>query len=309
VGVVSPCYNLGSYLAECLDSIAAQDCKGAEIICFVVDDGSTDALTQEALDAAEIRPGVRVCRQRNAGLPAARNRGAVEALEAGCDALLFIDCDDWLDSTFIRKAVAVLNRHPECGAVTAWTHTVGQMHTYWAPPHPRFPMLLAECMSTPPALVRAKAFTMAGGVQEDQRYAFEDWDFWISICAGVAPMLTIPEPLIYYRMRDGSMSRMYRASTREHGRRAMTERHEALYRRYAREVILLGDAQYYDIQGRFHNELTPIRNERDQLLIDVAWNQKEWKYYKGLLDEETRRHEQTRAELERMKNASSGPSS
>ncbi|MBN1404322.1 MAG: glycosyltransferase [Opitutales bacterium] len=302
LGVIVPCYNLGEYLAECLDSIAAQDCESVEITTFVIDDGSTEAATHAALDEAQKRPAVKVCRHRNAGLPAARNRGAVEALNTGCDALLFIDCDDWIDTSYIRKGIDVLNRHPDCGAVTAWTHTIGRMHTYWAPPHPQFPMLLAECMSTPPAIVRSRSFLDAGGVHEDQRYAFEDWDFWISICALGTPILTIPEPLIFYRMREGSMSSQYKFLTREHGRKAMTARHEELYRRYAREVTLLQDAMYYEIQGRYHNEFAPIRKERDQLLIDVAWNQKEWKHFKGLLEEEQRRHDETKRQLEALRN-------
>jgi glycosyltransferase involved in cell wall biosynthesis len=282
--LVVPCHNLGAYLDECLASIAAQ--SFGPVPTYVVDDGSTDAATLAALGEAAKRPNVKVLHFQNGGLPVARNRGADAAIQNGADALMFLDCDDYIAPTYVEKAVGVLNRHAECGAATAWTHSVGLMNTYWAPPHPQFPFLLAECMSTPPALVRTSAFRAVGGVHEDQRYAYEDWDLWISLAAAGYAILTIPEPLIFYRMREGSMSRNYNFRTREHGRRIMTGRHEELYQRYAREVILLQDGFQYSADGRYYGEFEPVRKQRDQLVIDIAWNQKEWKYYKALYEEE-----------------------
>jgi hypothetical protein len=297
--VVVPCYNMGEYLAECLDSLAAQDFSGWK--AYVVDDGSTDAATLKALEEAAKRPNVTILHFPNGGLPKARNRGAAAALADGADCLMFLDCDDWIAPTYLGKALGTLSRHPECGAVTAWTHTVGMMNTYWAPPHPQFPFLLAECMSTPPALVRKEAFKAAGGVHEDQRYAYEDWDFWISLAKAGYALLTIPEPLLFYRMRKGSMSRMYNFRTRESGRRAMSERHEDLYRRYAREVVLLQDGFRYNYDGIYFDELEPLRKECDQLRIDVAWNQKEWKYYKAKFAEAEAEADALRAELEKLR--------
>ena len=282
--LVVPCYNLGEYLGECLDSIAAQ--SFGPVLTYVVDDGSTDAKTLAFLDAAAKRSNVKVLHFQNGGLPVARNRGAQEAITNGADAMMFLDCDDWIAPTYVEKAVNVLNRHPECGAATAWTHTMGMMETYWAPPQPQFPFLLAECMSTPPALVRTSAFMAIGGIHEDMRYAYEDWEMWISLAKEGYAILMIPEPLIYYRMREDSMARMYNFRTREHGRRIMTARHEALFQRYARDIILLQDGFQYAADGRYASEFEPIKKQRDQLVIDIAWNQKEWKYYKALYEEE-----------------------
>lgn len=297
--VIVPCYNLGEYLAECLDSLEKQTLPGVQV--YVVDDGSTEEKTLAALDEAAKRPNVEVLHYENGGLPTARNRGAIAALQEGSDALCFLDCDDWVEPTYLEKAVGVLNRHPECAAVTAWTHTVDMMNTYWAPPHPQFPFLLAECMSTPAALIRTESFMEVGGVSGAMRYAYEDWDLWIALAGTGRVILTIPEPLLVYRMREGSMARSYNFKTREHGRRVMTARHEALFRRYARDVVLLQDGFRYNYDGHYYNEMEDLRKDRDQLLIDVAWNQKEWHYYKGLLEEEQARHAGTKAALERMR--------
>jgi len=156
-------------------------------------------------------------------------------------------------------------------------------------------------MSTPPALIRTKALERVGGIHEDMRYAYEDWELWISLVKTCGPMLTIPEPLIFYRMREGSMARSYNFKTREHGRRAMTSLHEELYQRYARDIVLLQDGFLYSANARYFTEHEPMKKQYEQMLIDIAWNQKEWKYYKGLFEEERARRTAAEAELNKTR--------
>ncbi|NBB79209.1 MAG: glycosyltransferase [Verrucomicrobia bacterium] len=262
IAVVVTCYNLGAYLDECIQSLEAQERISPYI--YIVNDGSTETTTLEALDRFRSRPCLEVLDFVNGGLPVARRRGAEIALSAGYPALMFIDADDAIEPSYLRKAVEVLNRHPEAGAVNAWTHTVGLMNTYWIPPHSQFPLLLAECMSTPAAVIRAEAYAAAGGVSPEMKYAFEDWEFWIALCETGYALLTIPEPLLRYRMRDGSMSREYRIATREHGRRAILRRHADLHRRFSTEVQLLTEGYVYFEQAKLVDQQNPAENQPPQ---------------------------------------------
>ncbi len=304
VGVVIPCYNLGSFLPECLDSLAAQTFQRWE--AYVVDDGSTEPATIQALEDAATRPGVQVLRFENGGLPVARNRGLRHAMERGCDAIVFLDADDRVEPSYFARAVDVLDRHPEASAVTAWTHTIGMMHTYWAPPHPQFPFLLVECMSTPPGMIRADVLRDVGGVHEEFKYAFEDWDLWVSLCATGRPVLMIPEPLIVYRMRVASMSRMFNGCTREHGRVRMARRHAGLYARYGAEMSLLQDCLRYADDRRYQTELQPIKEHLERALVDMAWHQKEWPYWKAKFEEEQARNASLQAELALVRESAGG---
>ena len=247
VAVIIPCYNMGEDLDVCVSSLLKQERKPEHIV--VVNDGSTQAATLQALDGFRNVNGISVLDFKNGGLPTARNRGAQMAIEKGADCLIFLDADDELDSTYIRKASEVLDRHPETGAVTAWTRSIGIMDTWWIPFHGQFPFLLAECMSTPPALVRASVFQEIGGFSPDQKYAYEDWEFWVAVCERGYAMLVIPEPLITYRMREGSMSNAYKANTREHGRRAMVDRHPKVFAEYGAEALLLTEGTLYSARG------------------------------------------------------------
>ena len=78
VTFVIPAFNSGETIRATIESVLAQSDCDAEVI--VVDDGSTDDTQQIASAGA-----VRVLRQENAGLAAARNAGFREAQgEAVC---------------------------------------------------------------------------------------------------------------------------------------------------------------------------------------------------------------------------------
>ena len=77
------------YLAECLDSVLAQSYADLEVV--VVVDGATDRTYEIARDYAKADRRVRVQRQANAGLGAARNAGIRAASGAH---LTFLDSDD-----------------------------------------------------------------------------------------------------------------------------------------------------------------------------------------------------------------------
>ena len=70
VSVIIPCYNLGQYLDEAVQSVLAQTYQDFEIV--IVDDGSTDPVTR-ALLAGYRRPRTRVIQIAHAGVSEARN--------------------------------------------------------------------------------------------------------------------------------------------------------------------------------------------------------------------------------------------
>ncbi len=85
--VVVPAFNAEATLARAIESVRSQTWPAHEII--VVDDGSTDATAEIA---AGFGAAVRLIRQNNSGVSAARNAGVAAA---SGDWLAFLDADDW----------------------------------------------------------------------------------------------------------------------------------------------------------------------------------------------------------------------
>jgi len=103
--LVLPVYQVERFLPACLDSLIALDPPADEIIA--VDDGSTDACPQILASYADRLPGLRIIRQANAGVSAARNTGLAVARGRY---LAFVDPDDYLAADAYRQALAVAER-------------------------------------------------------------------------------------------------------------------------------------------------------------------------------------------------------
>ena len=100
VSIIVPVYNVERYLRQCLDSLVNQTYQNNEIIC--VDDGSTDASSEILTEYALKNSKVRVIRQENSGLSAARNVGFSFATG---EYVMYVDGDDWIDVRTCEKAV------------------------------------------------------------------------------------------------------------------------------------------------------------------------------------------------------------
>ena len=119
--VIIPLYNKAAYIRRSLNSVLAQSFNDFELI--VVDDGSTDE--SGSIVASYTDPRIRLIRQENAGVSAARNRGVAEAKAAW---LALLDADDEYFPNFLEKIHEAIVNHSEIGFVFCnplWIGTSG----------------------------------------------------------------------------------------------------------------------------------------------------------------------------------------
>lgn len=201
VTVVIPCYNLGRYIDEAVDSVLAQTFQDFEII--IVDDGSDDPFTVAKLEQY-CKPKTRVIRTPNCGVAAARNRGIHEA--AG-EYILPLDADDRIDHRYLEMACTLLGASAgrcivSCGALL-FGGASGIMHL----PEYSDNRLLSENLLFNSSLFLKSDWQDVGGYCVSFRYGWEDWDFWIAMTSRGVSVARIPEPLLHYRIRTDSRDR------------------------------------------------------------------------------------------------------
>lgn len=223
VSVVVPCYNGGRFLPDLLANLRLQTFRDFEIV--VVDDGSSEAETLSQL--AQLSSEIRVIRQENRGLPAARNTGI---RNAHSDFVLPLDCDDELESDFLTEAVPLLRSAPaDVGFVFTHMRLSGAVEGIFETRFNRFDQLfvnrLPYCM-----LLRKSAWTKAGGYDETMRDGAEDWEFNIRLAEANFRGIGIARPLFVYTVRPEGMLLSKTAHLQGTMWRSIRSRHAELYR-------------------------------------------------------------------------------
>jgi hypothetical protein len=247
VSVVVPCYNLGPYLAEAVDSALAQTFTDIEIV--VVDDGSTDPDTRAILDTFS-RPKTRVLRGENRGLPGAKNFGIGHT---SGELLCMLDADDLLEPQMLARSVATLEAAPSIAFASHWLRTFGDEHWDWTPSSCDFPALLDMNTVNGSALVRRSAVESIGGFDETFFDGCEDWDFWITMVEQGHPGTIIPEFLFRYRRRTGSMSRVMMEDKHPSLYRRLVSKHAASYRAHLEPLLVRREREEAHLRGQIHD--------------------------------------------------------
>ena len=147
-----------------------------DIELIVVDDGSTDERTRKEMDALPAQ-GIKVIRQENKGLAAARNAGI--AISRG-EYILPLDADDRLRSGWIDRGIRILDSNPQVGVVYGDAQCFGTRNDRWTigPFDPD--RLLQWNYIHASALYRRSVWEQNRGYDGTMPVqGYEDWDFWL----------------------------------------------------------------------------------------------------------------------------------
>lgn len=211
--VIIPLYNKAPYIRGTIDSVLAQTCQDFEIV--VVDDGSTDG-SADILDTLT-DPRLRVVRQPNAGVSAARNRAISMA---NGQWVAFLDADDWHHPQYLASLVLAQDMHPEADIVATQYMPVEDTINVW-PPMPALPAkpLSVELINDlPERWMKGPTFTTSSvcirtALLQEMHPCFavgeshgEDLDMWFR-AAERSPIALVMTPLVAYRISvEGSLS-------------------------------------------------------------------------------------------------------
>ena len=205
ISVVIPTFNRIRLVARAIDSVLKQSLNPYEII--VVDDGSEDGTSEMIQNKYS---SIKLIRQQNNGVSAARNKGIKHAKG---DWIGLLDSDDeWKEKKLENQADRLI-KTPEydfCHTNEIWIRNgvrVNQRKKHEKYGGYIFDKCLDICRISPSSVLFRKNILDHVGWFDDQLPVCEDYDLWLRITAEYR-ILFIDEPLIIkYGGHDDQLSR------------------------------------------------------------------------------------------------------
>ena len=226
VSIVIPCYKQAELLPDAVESVVAQTFTDWELV--IVDDGSPDDTGQvaDALAARHPTKNIRVVRQDNAGLSSARNAGI--AVTRG-EYVLPLDADDRIAPTMLERTHRLLEENPRVAIAYTDIRRFGDDDTIVRVREFSPLILPAVNYFSYCSLYRREVWEAVGGYNSNMVHGYEDWDFWVGAVEHGYRARRIPDPLVEYRIRGGTM---YSRALLRHAelRSQLRRNHPSVYR-------------------------------------------------------------------------------
>lgn len=216
VSVIIPAFNAEALLARTLESVLRQTYQNLEVL--VVDDGSCDRTPEIVQQFAQQDRRLRLLRQANAGVAAARNLGIQHT---NGEFVALIDADDiWYPENIEKQVNYALEGSTLVGVVYSWSVYIDETDAplggfrAFAIAGDVFLTLLCHNFlgNASASLIRRSCLEKVGLYDTELRaqnaQGCEDWDLYLRI-AEQYQFRVVPEFLIGYRKLLNSMSRDY----------------------------------------------------------------------------------------------------
>ena len=221
ITVIIPLYNKEQEVERTLRSVIEQSLAPHEII--VIDDGSTDRSAAIVEEIIKQHPdtGIRLIRQPNRGVSAARNRGIQEAQT---EYVALLDADDCWLSGYISEVCRLMEYYPAADAYsTAFDIVSGTKRTKAPTPlnegiiepatealQGRYPIIPST------ATLKRSTLLTIGGFPEGMRLGEDQW-VWIKMVAMDAQFAYSPLSLVRYsRTAENRSASIYRKEQSKH---------------------------------------------------------------------------------------------
>lgn len=238
LSIVIPFFNLGEFLPETLESINNSDYSNKEIV--IVNDGSDDVFSLELLRKIKVENnGITVIDIENAGLANARNVGARSATG---EFIAFLDADDCIDTSYFSKCVSFLNNYDNVSFVYSWVKYFGEADGLWINFDTELPYMLGANMLAAFQVVRRNDFIDYGINDSEMMFGMEDYEAWLRMVKNGKRGVSIPEPLVSYRVRPNSMARQFKRNTVLFMYEQIVVKNRDVYEKFGAEIFMLLNA-------------------------------------------------------------------
>lgn len=227
ISVIMPVFNVADYVAQALDSILAQQ-NAPEFEVLIIDDHSSDDTLTIVKRYAEQDTRIKILtNSRNKGVAGARNTGFDHA-QGGW--IGFLDGDDTWEPTNLASLYGALNSYPDTNIIISDRYEIipGQekelisetdpvWQKYFRDANRKSELLRLDdpariffeeaiLMRTGNCLIKRQLIDKVGYCDEGLK-AGVDMSWFLKLAANVAYIVYVPEPLMNYLHRPGSLTR------------------------------------------------------------------------------------------------------
>lgn len=187
LSIIIPSYNANEYLEELLSVLEKQITDAVEVI--VIDDGSRIPVPEHSF--------VKLFRQQNKGVSAARNKGLEKAKG---QYIVFIDADDLISDDYIAQIFKSIENEPDTVYIS-WKHLSGPIGKIISGPNDEFNSY-NRCVWN-----RVFKRTYIKGMKFNEEMQVAEDDDFLNHLPVPASKTYIEKPIYYYRSgREGSLT-------------------------------------------------------------------------------------------------------
>ncbi|TYA56643.1 glycosyltransferase family 2 protein [Formosa maritima] len=202
LSVVIPCYNMGAYVTEAIDSVLSYPNQDL-IEIIVVNDGSNDQGFTKSVLEAYTNSNITIIHQENQGLGAARNNG-IKVSRAPF--IIALDADNKLRHEYIDYGISILEANPTIGIVYGDNRQFGVNNQDIIVGSFDVSRLLKKNYIDACVVLRKTAWESVHGYDENMPImGYEDWDLNMRLFFKGWQFKYVQEICFDYRLRENSM--------------------------------------------------------------------------------------------------------
>lgn len=203
VSIIIPYFNAGETIHETMASVFAQFYQNYDV--WIVNDGSTDSSSLDALKQYEIDPRVHVLNQENSGPSVARNY-AIEKSPA--EFIVPLDADDLIELNTIPEALEIFSKDPNIGVVYGDIQYFGERSDLRVQETFDIKKQLVYNQVAMCSVIKKEVFNNIGPFDlKLSKPGLEDWEFFIRVGASKWKLEHVNS--VHFKVNSDQRSRTY----------------------------------------------------------------------------------------------------
>ncbi len=199
--IITPSYNQGRFITDCIESVKAQVGNGFEVEHVVTDAGSTD----ETLEVLKKYPHLNWVSEPDQGMSDGINKGF---LKATGDWLMWLNCDDYLQSGALAKVADFISKHPDADVVHGDCIFIHEdktpMRRKYDTPVDEWDLLFVGCVIPSTSTFFRRKIIDAGHLLDVNYKNTMDLEYYLRLMRLGYRFAYIPEALASFRWHDES---------------------------------------------------------------------------------------------------------